>query len=125
QERACIRRGRRHRGVVEIRGPAVSAAIYHGAITEPVGGDHHRSGDLELLLLERRGHAALAKKRRIGVTDRRSEVEKVETSGRPMTSTGTAIARARSAMARSSASPRAATTAVAPSSGASRGSSKR
>ena len=29
---------------------AAGATVDHGAVTQPVGGHHHRSGDLELLL---------------------------------------------------------------------------
>src|SRR5262249_55843585 len=52
------RRGRHYRGLREVGGPAPFAGtIDDGAVGEPVGGDYHRAGDLELLL-QRRGHAA-------------------------------------------------------------------
>ena len=58
-----LRRGRRgaspprRRRARVVQSPS-SGAIDHGAVAEPVGGDHDRAVDLEFLLFVRRGHAA-------------------------------------------------------------------
>ena len=58
EQLACGRRCRHDRCRRKIGRPAaIGRAIDDGAVAEPVGGDHHRPGDLELLL-QRRGHAA-------------------------------------------------------------------
>src|ERR1700731_3965888 len=53
--------GRHHGGLVEPERPiAIEGAVDDGAVAKPVGGDHHRTGNLELLL-QRGGHAATSR----------------------------------------------------------------
>src|SRR5271168_1393110 len=51
------------RGAVQIGGPAaVGAAVHHGAVADPVGSHHYRSGDFQLFLFQRRSHGGLIAK---------------------------------------------------------------